>query len=243
MRKKEKIKLLFILVLGLLSSGASAQSVKTFIRKGNKLYEQKKYSGAEVQYRKAQAKNPKYEKSTFNLGDAVYQEKNYKGAENFFKNLIQKTKTPEYKANAWYNLGNTFMKQKKYEKSIGSYIQSLKHQPADMDAKYNLTYARKMLKKQKQQKKKKKQNKKNKKNNKNKKNQNKKNQNKNKPKPQNKQGNQKKNNRKKKQQISPQEAQRILNALKNNEKNTLKKLERAKAKAKAAKAKPNVINW
>ena len=240
MRKKEKIKLFFILMLGLITAGASAQSARTLIRKGNKLYEQKKFSGAEVQYRKAQAKNPKYEKSTFNLGDAVYQEKNYKGAENFFKNLVQKTKTPGYKANAWYNLGNTFMQQKQYERSIGSYIQSLKQQPADMDAKYNLEYARKMLKKQKQQKKKQKQNKKNK--NKNKKNQNqKKNQNKNKQQPQNQKGNQKKNGQKKQQQISPQEAQRILNALKNNEKNTLKKLERAKAKA--AKAKPNVINW
>ncbi len=244
MRKKEKIKLLFILILGLISAGASAQSAKTLIRKGNKLYEQKKYSEAEVQYRKAQVKSPKYEKSTFNLGDAVYQEKNYKGAENFFKNLVQKTKSPVYKANAWYNLGNTFMQQKQYEKSIGSYIRSLKHQPADMDAKYNLVYARKMLKKQKQQKKKQKQNKKNKNKNKKNKNQNKKkNQNKNKQKPQNQQGNQKKNSQKKQQHISPQEAQRILNALKNNEKNTLKKLERAKAKAKAAKAKTNVINW
>ena len=125
-------------MLGLLSAGVSAQSTRNLIRKGNKLYEQKKFSEAEVQYRKAQAKDPKYEKSTFNLGDAVYQEKNYKGAENFFKNLIQKTKTPEYKANAWYNLGNTFMQQKQYEKSIGSYIHSLKKQPEDMDAKYNL---------------------------------------------------------------------------------------------------------
>jgi len=244
MRKKEKIKLVFILMLGLISAGASAQSARTLIRKGNKLYEQKKFSEAEVQYRKAQAKNPKYKKSTFNLGDAVYQEKNYKGAENFFKNLVQHTKTPGYKANAWYNLGNTFMQQKQYEKSIGSYIQSLKQQPADMNAKYNLEYARKMLKKQKKQKKKQKQNKKNKKNkNKNKKNQKNQNKNKNKQQPKNQKGNQKKNGQKKQQQISPQEAQRILNALKNNEKNTLKKLERAKAKAKAAKAKANVINW
>ena len=234
---------------GLISAGDSAQSARTLIRKGNKLYEQKKFSEAEVQYRKAQAKNPKYKKSTFNLGDAVYQEKNYKGAENFFKNLVQQTKTHEYKAGAWYNLGNTLMQQKQYEKSISSYIQSLKQQPADMDAKYNLEYARKMLKKQKQQKKKQKQNKKNKnkknqnKKNQNKKNQNKKNQNKNKQQPQNQKENQKKNSQKKQQQISPQEAQRILNALKNNEKNTLKKLERAKAKAKAAKAKANVINW
>ena len=242
-------------MLWLVSAGVSAQSVKSLVRKGNKLYGDKKYSEAEVQFRKAQAKNPKYDKSTFNLGDAVYQQKNFKGAQKYFQHLAQQTKTPEYQAKSWYNLGNTFMSQKQYEKSIASYIQSLKHNPSDMDAKYNLTYARKMLKKQQQQKKKQKQNKK--KNKQNKKNQNKKDQNK---KNQNNKNQQKKNQDKKnqqnkqqqnkqqqnksgqkKQQISPQEAQRILNALRNNEKNTLKKLE--KQKAKAVKAKANVINW
>ncbi len=226
---------MMVVLLGLFSAGVSAQSVKSLVRKGNKLYDQKKYSDAEVMYRKAQAKNPKYEKSTFNLGDALYQQKNFKGAGNFFQHLAEMSKTPEYKAHSWYNLGNTLMSQKQYEKSIAAYINSLKLDPSNMDAKYNLTYARKMLKKQKQQQKKQKQNKKNNKN-KNKKNQNKQNQ-------QNQQQkqNQQKQNQRKKQQISPQEAQRILNALKNNEKNTLKKLE--KQKAKAIKARPNAINW
>ncbi len=261
MRKGANIKIVLILLLGLISAGVSAQSAKTLVRRGNKLYDAKKFSKAEVQYRKAQARDPKYEKSIFNLGDAVYQQKNFKGAEKYFQKLAQGTKTPpQYQAPSWYNLGNTFMSQKQYEKSIASYIQALRKDPTNMDAKYNLTYARKMLKKQKQQKKKQKQNKKknqqNKKNqnkkDQNKKNQNKKDQNK---KNQNKKDQNKKNQQKqdqqnkqqknksgrKKQQISPQEAQRILNALKNNEKNTLKKLE--KAKAKAVKANANVINW
>ncbi len=239
-----------MLMLGLFAAGTYAQSVKSLVRKGNKLYEKKKFSDAEVQYRKALAKNPKYEKGAFNLGDALYRQKNFKGSENFFSRLAKTTQTPQYRAQSLYNLGNTFMSQKQYEKSIAAYIQALKLDPANMDAKYNLTYARKMLKKQKQQQKKNKQNKKNNKKNKNqnkqnqnkKKEQNKKNQQK---KEQNKNQNQNKQQQKqgnrKKQQISPQEAQRILNALKNNEKNTLKKLE--KQKAKAIKAKPNVINW
>jgi len=173
MRKRTHIQLVFVLFLGLMASGASAQSVRSLVRKGNKLYEQKKYSEAEVLFRKAQAKNPKYTKSTFNLGDAVYQEKNFKGAEKYFQNLAQQKKYPAYQPQSWYNLGNTYMSQKQYEKSIVSYIQSLLRNPTDMNAKYNLTYARKMLKKQKQQKKKNKQKK-----NQNKKNQNKKNQNK-----------------------------------------------------------------
>ncbi len=251
MRSRSNIKWVLILLLGVLSAGVSAQSVKSLVRKGNKKYDQKKYSDAEVLYRKALAKNPKYPKGAFNLGDALYQQKNFKGAENFFQHLAGMTQTPEYLAKAWYNLGNTYMSQKQYEKSIAAFIRSLKLDPQNMDAKYNLTYARKMLKKQKQQQKKNKQNKKNqkKKQNKNQNNQNKKKKEQNKKNQQKKNQNQNQNqqqkkqprNRPKKQQISPQEAQRILNALKNNEKNTLKKLE--KQKAKAVKVKPNVINW
>ena len=191
MRKRTNIKLILTLLPLLWATAVSAQSVRSLVRKGNKLYDQKKYAEAEVLYRKAQAKNPKYEKSTFNLGDALYQQKNMKGAENFFGHLAQITKTPEYKANAWYNLGNTYLSQKQYEKSIAAFIQALKNDPASMNAKYNLTYARKMLKKQKQQQKKnKKQNKKKNQNkNKQKQNQNKKNQNK-KNKQQNKQNKQ-----------------------------------------------------
>ncbi len=236
MRKRTHIQLVFVLLLGLMATGASAQSFRSLVRKGNKLYDQKKYSEAEVLFRKAQAKNPKYAKSTFNLGDAVYQEKNFKGAEKYFQNLAQQTRTPAYQPQSWYNLGNTYMSQKQYEKSIASYIQSLLRNPTDMNAKYNLTYARKMLRKKKQQKKKNKQNKKQ-----NKKNQNKKN-NKNQNKKKNQQNkNQQNKGGRKKQQISPQDAQRILNALRNSEKNTLRKLE--KERAKAIKAKSYVINW
>jgi Ca-activated chloride channel family protein len=248
MKSKINIRLAFMLLWGLLATGASAQSVKSLVREGNKLYSRQKYSDAEVQYRKALAKNPRYGKSIFNLGDALYQQKNFKGAEKFFGNLaVKKSSASPYVAQSWYNLGNTYLSQKQYEKSIAAYIRALRQDPTDMNAKYNLTYARKMLKKQQQQKKKQKQNKKNQnkknqnKKNQNKKNQNNKNQNKKNQNNQQKQNNQQNKSGRKKQQISPQEAQRILNALKNNEKNTLKKLE--KQKAKAVKAKANVINW
>jgi tetratricopeptide (TPR) repeat protein len=42
------------------------------------------------------------------------------------------------------------MQQKQYDKSISAFIQALKQNPGDQDAKYNLAYARKMLKKQQQ---------------------------------------------------------------------------------------------
>ncbi len=229
--------------MGLTTFQVNAQNVKPLVRKGNALFKKGKFSDAEVAYRKALEKNPKYEKAQFNLGDAIYQEKNFKEAAPLFNNLIKNSKNSGLKANSLYNRGNTLMQQKHYEKSIKDYINSLRINPNDYNAKYNLEYARKKLKKQQQKKnqnrKNKKQNKNKEKNKKNKNDKNNKNQN-------NKNQNGKSNSQNQKQPSQPPhmskaDAQRMLDALRNNEKNTLKNLE--KRKAKAVKGKPNGINW
>lgn len=252
----------------LMAAPVFGQNAKKMVRKGNKLFDKGKYSDAEVQYRKALEKDPKFEKGTFNLGDALYKEKNYDEAGKHFLDISKKSKSDNLKAKSWYNLGNVLMQKKQYEKSIQSYINSLRINPKDYNAKYNLEYARKKLKQQQQKNKQNKDNKKNKNNkdkNKNKKNQDKKNKNdkdnnknQNKKNDQNNKNKQNKNNQNKQNQdkknqqnkggqqnqrpqMSKADAQRMLDALRNNEKNTLKKLE--KKKAKVVKGKPDVINW
>jgi len=255
MRKHNILYWFISVVFGLMTIQASAQNnVRPLVRKGNELFKKGKFSDAEVEYRKALEKNPKYEKAQFNLGDAIYQEKNFKEADPLFSNIVNSSKNNALKANSLYNLGNTMMSQKNYERSINAYINSLRLNPNDYNAKYNLEYARKMLKKQ-QQKKNQDKNKKNQnKNNKNDKNKNKE---KNKDNKNNKNQNNKQNQNKKNQngqgnsqnqkqpnqppQMSKTDAQRMLDALRNNEKNTLKNLE--KKKATAVKAEPNGINW
>ena len=267
MRKHKILYWIISVAFGLLTFKANAQNkkVKPLVRKGNELFKKGKFSDAEVEYRKALEKDPKYQKAQFNLGDAIYQEKNYKGASPLFEKLAKNSKDNAVKANSLYNLGNTMLSQKNYEGSIKTYIKSLLLNPNDYNAKYNLEYARKMLKKQKQNKNKKnnkdnknknnkkKNQKKNNKDNKNKnnkkKNQNKKDQNKNKNNKKNQNNKNKNQNGKGKNQKQPNQppqmskadAQRMLDALRNNEKKTLRKLE--KKKAKAGKAKPNGIGW
>ena len=53
-------------------------------------------------------------------------------------------KNPEFLANVYYNEGNSYMQQKQYGQAIQSYKEALKRNPKDMDAKYNLVYAKKM---------------------------------------------------------------------------------------------------
>jgi len=250
MRKRKLLYWIISVALGLMSFKASAQDnkVKPLVRKGNELFKKGKFSDAEVEYRKALEKDPTYQKAQFNLGDAIYKEKNFKSAGPLFNNVVKNSKNNGVKAKSLYNLGNTFMSQKKYENSIKAYIKSLLLNPDDYNAKYNLEYARKMLKKQQQKKNKKNNKKQNKKNNKNnkQKNKNKNKQNKNNKNQNNKNKNQngKGNNQKQPNQppqISKADAQRMLDALRNSEKNTLKNLE--KKRAEAAKTKSNGIGW
>ncbi len=247
-------KILILIVLGFASTNLSAQNAKKYVRKGNKQFDKGKYSEAEVQYRKALDKDPNSYKGKFNLGDAMYKQDNYKESGKMFNDLSDANLSPEIRAAAYYNLGNSLMKARKYQESINEFKQSLILNPNDYNAKYNLEYARKKLKDQQQQKKKNKNNKKNKnKQNQQKKEQQKKDQQnkeqqqqqqKKQKQQQNKQNQndqQKQKQQQQPQQISKNDAQRMLEALKNDEKKTLEKLERLKAKA--IKASKSVIDW
>ena len=256
-----RYRILILIVLGLLASGLYAQNAKKYVRKGNKEFEKGEYSEAEVQYRKALDKNPNSYKGKFNLGDAMYQQDNVEESGKLFNELTAANVSPEVKAKSFYNLGNTMMKAKKYKEAVEAFKQSLKLDPTDYNAKYNLEYARKkMIQQQQQQKQNQNKNKnKNKKQNKDKNKQDQKNKEKNKQDQnkkqdqqkdqqkqqqkdqQNKQDQQKQQQQQQKQQISKKDAARMLQALKNDEKKTLHKLE--KQKAKAAKTSSSVIDW
>jgi len=53
-------------------------------------------------------------------------------------------------AQAWYNMGNVFMQDKKYAESIDAYKNALRRNPKDDEARYNLRLAQLLLKKQQQ---------------------------------------------------------------------------------------------
>jgi len=130
---------------------SNAQTDKKLIRHGNTDFKNGKYSDAEVNYRKSLDKKYSH-KAQFNLGDALYEQKNFAEAEKTFNDLIQHNTTEEIEANAYYNLGNTYLAQEKYSEAFEAYKKTLKINPDDNDARYNLEYARKkMIQQQNQQ--------------------------------------------------------------------------------------------
>ena len=241
----DKCRSLFILTVLLLISGAVfSQSEKKYIRKGNRDYNKSNYPQSEILYRKAEEKNPQSPDATFNIGDALYKQKKYDDAGKKFADNTNQTTDAEKKAAGLFNLGNSFLQSNKLKESIEAYKNSLKLDPENNEAKYNLGYAQNLLKKQEQQQQQKQQQQ-NKNNEQNKdqqdKQNNKDNDQKNDKDQQQQQQQQEKQQQQQQQQgMSKEDAERLLNALANDEKNVQEKVKREKA----AKARTRTLkNW
>jgi tetratricopeptide (TPR) repeat protein len=235
---------------------ATAQKERKFVREGNDYFSQGlkdtakldtiSFGKAEVAYRRALELKPNDFHWQFNLADAIYKQKKSAEAATEFEKLADQAIKPVEKAAVYHNLGNSLLTQKKFDPSIDAYKKALRINPNDPETKYNLAYAMKMKKEEQ------KQNQQNKKNQDkdNKKNQDKNSQDKNQDQDQNKDQNKNDQNQDQKQQnkqnkpqqdkISRQNAEQMLQALENDEKQTQEKVKKAQAvKAERSKVEKN----
>lgn len=234
------------LLLALLWFGGSlfAQGERKFIRQGNREFQKEKYSESEISYRRALDKNKGSADAVFNTGDALYKQEKYEDAGKQFTESHRMNEDREKKAGSMYNLGNSFLKSGKLKESIEAYKNSLRLHPGNMEAKYNLAFAQDRLKEQEQQQQQQQQNQKNQDQNKDQKNQD---QDQNKDQNQDKKDDQKENENQDQQQpeeqqqsMSREDAERLLNAIANDEKEVQEKVKEAKAAKQRVKT---LKNW
>jgi Ca-activated chloride channel homolog len=245
---------IYIIAILLLVGSVSAfgQKERKFIRQGNRLYKKAvensdstkidsvNFAKAEIDYRKALDKKPGDFKSQYNIGNSLFKQKKWAESSSQYEQILESA-SKEEKGKAWFNYGNSMLAQQKLDESITAYKNALRNTPKDLEAKYNLEFARRMKQKQQQQQKNKDQNKDNKDQNKDqqKKDQNKQDQNKDQQKKdqQNKDQNQDKNQQQQQQpKISRQNAEQMLKALQNDERQTQEKVKKAEAlKAKSSR--------
>ena len=121
------------------------------IRKGNGLFNDKKYTEAEIEYRKALEANPSSEIATYNLGAALYKQQKWNDSRNEYRKIVQASSDSLRAAHAWHNLGNISFQEKNYAQSIEEYKNALRRNPKDDETRYNLRVAQLLLKKQQQQ--------------------------------------------------------------------------------------------
>ena len=137
--------ILIVLFLFVQSSSVWSQSVRSKINEGNSQYQEEKYEEALNNYQDALLDDPKNNVAIFNQGDALYKLEKYDKAIEAYQKIIG-GKDLLIDGKAHYNIGNAYFKQDKLKESIESYIRALDLNPDDQDAKYNLELARAKLK-------------------------------------------------------------------------------------------------
>ena len=129
----------------LFAISAFAQSGHKQVTEGNKLYAEEKYDEANNKYRDALIENPESPIVNFNIGDVQYKKRNFEEA---IKSYEKSTFSDDIslQSKTYYNIGNTLYKMTKLPESILAYKKELELDPEDEDAKYNLEYVRAKLK-------------------------------------------------------------------------------------------------
>jgi Ca-activated chloride channel family protein len=226
-------------LLFLVTEGHS-QTIRSHVSSGNRAYGKGNYNDAEVAYKKGLLEDPKSREAQSNLGNAYYKQQRFDEAGRQFGNSGVAMTEPTDRARSLYNIGNSLFKGDKLQESVEAYKQSLKLNPNDEDARYNLEMARRKLKQQEQKKnqQKKQDKKQDKQDNKQQQNQDQNQQQEKQKQEQQNQEQQKQEEAKqdqtrqqaqKKNQMPKPEAERILEALRNNEKEIQKNLRKREA--------------
>ena len=147
MLQKTYITLLFLLV----ASCAFAQKTeRDYLRSGNKLYNDSLFIKAEVDYRKALEINPKSTDAMFNLGNSLLMQQKAKEAMEQFESASKVEKDKDKLAQIYHNMGVILQSSKQYPQCIEAYKESLRNNPKDDETRYNLALAQKLLKDQQQ---------------------------------------------------------------------------------------------
>ena len=218
-----------LLIIGFISLTivAFSQNERKFVRSGNRFFMEAvndttqantgRFSSAEKEYRKALEKRPNDPRWDFNLADALYKQMRFEEATEKFIELADKLETPEEKARALHNKGNSELMQQKIDESIESYKEALRLNPNDLDTKYNLAYAQNLKKQQQEQEQ-----------NQDQDNNQDQQQNQQNQQDQQNQDNQNQNNEQQQNKISRENAEQLLQALQNDERDIQNKVNEEK---------------
>lgn len=141
--------LILLVLMGIIS--AYGQNERKVIRDGVRAYENEEFGEAEVQFRKAENINQESYEAEFNTGAALYGQEKYEETVKQYQSLLDQTDDAGKTAQIWHNIGNSLLEAQQYAPSIEAYKNSLRLKPSDEDTRYNLAYAKQKLNEQQQQ--------------------------------------------------------------------------------------------
>lgn len=125
---------------------AQAQTDRQHIRQGNKLYRQGAYDKAEVEYMKALSKNENNTQAIYNLGCAMMMQGKDSTAVVQFQQAGKAESNKIRRAQAYHNIGVVMQKHQQYPQAIEAYKEALRNNPADNETRYNLELCKRQQK-------------------------------------------------------------------------------------------------
>jgi tetratricopeptide (TPR) repeat protein len=99
-------------------------------------------------YRNLLDKNPNDPVLNYNIGNALYRMQQYEQALPFYQRALANTDDERLRSDIQYNMANCLYKSQKLQESIDGYKRVLRKNPSDEDARFNLEYALKQLQKE-----------------------------------------------------------------------------------------------
>jgi Ca-activated chloride channel family protein len=124
---------------------AKAESPASKNREGNRLFAEGKYEEAEKAYLEAQVDSPGKPEILYNLGNSFIKQGKYpQGIQSLQQSADKGNK--QIKTDSLYNTGNALYSMGDYKGSAEAFIEALKLNPGDRDAKHNLELALRKLK-------------------------------------------------------------------------------------------------
>lgn len=136
----------------MITAQAAAQQERKFIRRGNRDFKKENFNDAEINYMRALEIDSASVAAKYNLSSALYKMERFDDA-LAIQNAIaaDSTQNAVKTSDLQFNTGNTYFEKKDYAKAIEQYKRSLRANPDDYEAKYNLAYAQLMQQQQEQQ--------------------------------------------------------------------------------------------
>ena len=138
-------------LLALACGVCMAQTDRKEVRAGNRQYKKGNWQNAEIEYRKAQAKDSTSFAAGYNLAGALYREGNFDEAAKTLDGLKEIAPASGRAADYFYNQGNVAVRKRDWKAAVEAYKQSILLNPEDLEAKENYAYAKQMLKDEEQQ--------------------------------------------------------------------------------------------
>jgi len=116
--------------------------VRSLVREGNRLVKKGDLEGAAKQFESAQIDDPENPWLAFNLATVAHLRGDDEEAVKLFERAAALAKDPALRGRIAYNAGHAYFQMGQSPEAIEKFKEALRLDPRDMDAKYNLEYAR-----------------------------------------------------------------------------------------------------